>query len=131
MVDEEGAGHVAGQDVDQGPRVRRPQQAFEQGQVGRLQQLGPGVEEQGRRQPPVEEGPGPQLVDHRQQPVAVERGGHPADGGPDLPHRHPEEVEVGLEVGLLARRPLGRARGPQLVLDGRRPPPLAASTMTD
>src|SRR5205085_385184 len=79
VADENRAGHVAGQDVDQGPGVRRPDEALEQGQVDWSKQVGPGVEEHRRRQPPVEDGPRPQLVDHGQEAVAVEGRRHPPD----------------------------------------------------
>ena len=95
-------------------------QALEQGEVGGFEQIGPGVEEEGGRQPPLEDRIDPQGIDHRQEAGAIEGGGRPLTAAADLPHGRPEEVEVGLQVALLARGPLGRAHRPQLGLDGGR-----------
>ena len=99
-------------------RIRRSSDA----EVDGFEQIGPGLQEEGGRQPPLEDGIGPQGVDHRQQADAIEGPCRPLGLGPHLSHRGPEEVEVGLQVGLRALGPRPRAHGPELGFDpvGRR-----------
>ena len=126
------AGDVAGQDVDQGPGVGGADEALDEGQVTRLEEVARASRRRRRpacgrrRASPTGRPP------RAKSPARSPRAGGDAPGRlPDVPHGHPEEVEVGLQVPA-SRPPPAPASPPPATRPRwrRRPPPPPPSAQT-
>jgi hypothetical protein len=118
----EPAHDVLGQAVHQRPRAGGAQHVLDEDGVASAEQRGPGVEQLDGRHAAFEYRPGPQCPGDGDQLAAGEPGPGPAPRPDDRAgrgHCGASELQVALQVRLLAHRTLRRAQGPELALERR------------